>query len=184
MKEDCNIRYFDVFFSGPLRIYTGYIISKHYNELLTEKIFSMYLIILGIFTIIFNGLNQYKYCLRNCSKKDINLTTMNYVKHDKTTYAYSSGKSCVKNTGESNLLSNLLNNMSTKCGKYDIHRLYNMLIMYPLNFYISFNYTWNISKPLFLLNIITDTVGLLYNIVYYFYEDPETCGLLINNFLK
>jgi hypothetical protein len=50
-------------------------------------------------------------------------------------------------------------------GKHQFHRLYNLLIMYPIFIYIALKYNLpNYIQKLFILNII---VGIIYNLYYY-----------------
>jgi hypothetical protein len=55
-------------------------------------------------------------------------------------------------------------------GKYQIHRLYNLLIMYPLMYQVTQQPELsNSNKLLLLLNII---IGFVYNLFYYIYYIP------------
>ena len=54
-----------------------------------------------------------------------------------------------------------------KHGKYQLHRLYNLIIMYPIFIYILLNIVMPIElRMLLFVNIV---IGFFYNLVYYIY---------------
>ena len=54
-----------------------------------------------------------------------------------------------------------------KHGKYQVHRLYNLIIMYPIFIYVLLNIVMPFEvRILLLINIV---IGFLYNLFYYIY---------------
>ena len=65
-----------------------------------------------------------------------------------------------------------------KHGKYQLHRLYNLIIMYPIFIYVLLNIVMPIElRILLFVNIV---IGFLYNLFYYIYYKNNMHNSLLN----
>jgi len=63
-------------------------------------------------------------------------------------------------------------------GKYQLHRLYNLIIMYPIFIYVLLNIVMPIElRILLFVNIV---IGFLYNLFYYIYYKNNMHNSLLN----
>lgn len=113
-------RLFDVFFTGPLQIYTSYFIDDNLA-------LSIFMRMTGACTIIYN-LHNYLYL----NQKRLQTNYFGWFTH-------------------------------AIDGKQQVHRLYNILVMYPIFLYVYKKYPTPLS-PLFMLNIL---IGWIYNTLNY-----------------
>ena len=122
--DSINSRLFDVFLTGPMRIYL--------SQFVKNKTLKLYLLLEGIFVILFN--------------------THNYLHFDKKNSPFS--------------IDFLIKYNHPIKGKPQLHRLYNLFVMYPIHIYIMA--TSNFTKiQLFLFLFVITVPGFTYNLYNY-----------------
>jgi len=120
-----NPRLFDVFYTGPSRLYL--------SSFIKDKYLRKYILIEGILTILYNGYNYLRF------QKGISLPIP------------------------------FINDYTDKeKGKPQLHRLYNILVMYPLHLYIISKSDFTKFQLLLFLSItITGFIFNTYNYIHY-----------------
>jgi len=119
----CNIRIYDIFFSGPVYIY----ISTKLQNRVAKYIF----LIIGISTLLYNLIN-------------LLIIDLKVIKYNDS-YSY------------------LIHKVN---GKTNLHRLYNIIIMYPIMYWL-IQELRNTEPQLYILCIMMIIIGFIYNLYYY-----------------